>query len=141
MHSEKNKALLQQFLDEYDQNWGKSVDYLDQWFTDDFKVHFNNETMDAAAFKALLPAFYEAFADFRHEVHFMVAEDDLVTSVQTIHIKHIREWEGVAATGATVSLNDIAVLRIRDGKFAEEWVALDMAGLVQQLEAAAKGPE
>ena len=49
MNSKENKALLRQFLEEYDQNWGKSVDYLDKWFTDDFKVHFNAETMDSAA--------------------------------------------------------------------------------------------
>ena len=41
MNSEKNKSLLRQFVGEYDQNWGKSVDYLDKWFTDDFKLHFN----------------------------------------------------------------------------------------------------
>ena len=136
-----NKTLLRQFIEEYDQNWGKSVDYLDKWFTDDFKLHFNAETMDFTAFKELLPVFYNAFADFRHEVHFMVAEDDLVTTVQTIHMKHVGEWEGIAPTGSAVSLADIAVLRVRDDKFAEEWVAIDMAGLKQQLEAASKESE
>ena len=134
MDSTKNKELLRKFIEAFDQNWG-SVAYLDEWCTDDFKVHLNGATMDLAAFKEILPAFYNAFADLRHEVHFMVAEDDLVTSVQAIHMKHIGEWEGIAPTGRTVSVADIAVLRIRDGKMAEEWVAMDMAGLAQQLEA------
>ena len=141
MNSEENKALLRQFIEEFDQNWGKSVDYLDKWFTDDFKMHFNGATMDLAGFKEILPAFYNAFTDVRHEVHFMVAEDDLVTSVQTIHMKHIGEWEGIAPTGGAASLADIAVLRTQDDKFAEEWVAMDMAGLKQQLEATSKESE
>jgi predicted ester cyclase len=141
MNSEENKALLRQFIEEFDQNWGTSVDYLDKWFTDDVKLHFNGVTMDLAGFKEMLPPFYSAFADLRHEVHFMVAEDDLVTSVQTIHMKHIGEWEGIAPTGGAVSLADIAVLRRRDDKFAEEWVAMDMAGLKQQLEAPSKESE
>ena len=78
MNSEENKALLRQFIEEFDRNWG-SVDYLDKWFTDDVKLHFNGVTMDLADFKEMLPAFYNAFTDLRHEVHFMVAEDDLVT--------------------------------------------------------------
>ncbi len=135
MNSEVNKALLRQFIEEFDQNWGKSVDYLDKWFTDDYKLHLNGVTTDLAGFKEMLPPFYSAFADLRHEVHFMVAEDDLVTSVQTIHMKHIGEWEGIAPTGRTALLADIAVLRMRDGKVAEEWVVNDMAGLKQQLEA------
>ena len=118
-----------------------SVDYLDKWFTDDVKLHFNGVTMDLAGFKEVLPAFYNAFGDLRHGVHFMVAEDDLVTSVQTLHMKHIGEWEGIAPTGGAVSLADIAVLRMRDDKFAEEWVAMDMAGLKQQLEAISKESE
>ena len=141
VNSEENKALVRQFIEEFDQNWGKSVDYLDKWFTDDFKLHFNAATMDLAAFKEILPAFYSAFTDMRHEVHFMVAEDDLVTSVQTLHMKHIGEWEGIAPTGRTALLADIAVLRIRDGKFAEEWVVSDMAGLKQQLQAPPKESE
>ena len=141
MNSEENKALLRQFIEEFDQNWGKSVDYLDKWFTDDYKLHFNGATMDLAGFKDMLPPFYSAFSDFRHEVHFMVAEDDLVTSVQTIHMKHIGEWDGIAPTGGAASLADIAVLRTQDDKFAEEWVAMDMAGLKQQLEATSKESE
>ena len=140
MNSEENKALLQQFVEEFDRNWG-SLDYLDKWFTDDVKLHFNGVTMDLAGFKEMLPAFSNAFADLRHEVHFMVAEDDLVTSVQTLHMKHVGEWEGIAPTGAAVSLADIAVLRRRDDRFSEEWVAMDMAGLKQQLEAISKETE
>ena len=140
MNSEENKALVRQLVEEFDRNWG-SVDFLDKWFTDDCKMHFNGSTMDLAAYKEILPAFHSAFTDVRHEIHFMLAEGDLVTDVATIHMKHIGEWEGIAPTGRTLSIADIAVLRMRDGKVAEEWVVVDMAGLRQQLEAPSQGSE
>ena len=135
MDTAKNKELVRKLLGAIDQNWGGSVDFLDKWFTDDCQIHFNGATMDLAAYKEILPGFFSAFSDMRHEIHFMLAEDDLVTSVVTIHTKHIGEWEGIAPTGRTVSIADIAVLRMRDGKVAEEWAVVDMAGLKQQLEA------
>lgn len=66
------------------------------------------------------------FSDTRHEIHFMLAVGDFVTSVATIHVKHVGEWEGIAPTGRTVGIADLAVLRIQDGKVAEEWVVVDM---------------
>ncbi len=135
MDTANNKELLRQLLEEEEQNWGGPVDFLDKWFTDDFQLHFNGATMDLAAYKEILPGFFNAFSDVRHEIHFMLAENDLVTGVMTVHTKHIGEWEGIAPTGRTVSIADIVVLRMRDGKVAEEWAVLDMAGLKQQLEA------
>ena len=46
MNSEENKALLRQFIEEFDQNWGKSVDYLDKWFTDDVELHSSTWDQD-----------------------------------------------------------------------------------------------
>lgn len=40
----------------------------------------------------------------------------------------------IAATGKTVVLTGITILRIEDGKIAKRWGSADMAGLLQQLE-------
>ena len=70
-----------------------------------------------------------------HEILFMIAENDLVTTVMTIHPTHTGEWEGIPPTGRTVSTAHCVIFRLRDGKLAEEWVVTDKAGLRQQLEA------
>lgn len=134
MSTEENKAIVRKLLEESDQRWG-DVNFLDEWVTDDFRVHMGSTSMDLAAYKQVLPGLHAAFADVRHEVQFMLAEDDLVSAVITIHCKHIGEWEGIPATGRTVSFADNVVIRLRDGKMAEEWAVVDLAGLRQQLEA------
>ena len=141
MNSEENKALVRQLLEEFDRNWGKTVDTVDKWFHDDAKMHFNGLTMDLATYKEMLPGLFAAVSDLRHEVHFMLADGDFVTSVVTIHAKHIGEWEGIAATGRTVTFADMSVIHMRDGKVAEEWFVTDLAGLRQQLEAPSEESE
>ena len=146
MDSEKNKALVRQHVAEYDEKWTTvdfldQLDFLDKWFTDDFKLHLNSATVDLAGYKEMLPAFHSTFADLRHEILFMLAQDDLVTYVSTVHMKHIGEWEGIAPTGRTVQMADIAVVRLQEGKLAEEWVVVDIAGLRPQLEGPLQGAE
>ena len=133
MNSEENKDLVRRLTEEIDQKG--SLDFIDKWFTPDYQAHFNGVDMDTAAFRETYSAVLSAFSAMRHEIHFMVAENDLVTAVMTVHATHTGEWEGIAATGRNVSVADIAAFRFQDGKVAEEWVVVDMAGLNQQLEA------
>ncbi|MGA2013940.1 MAG: ester cyclase [Solirubrobacteraceae bacterium] len=46
---------------------------------------------------------------------------------------HIGELMGVPATGATVAVDAITILRIADGQIAEEWTVWDALGLLQQV--------
>ena len=133
MSGEQNKTLVRQILEDMDQNWG-SLDVVDKWFTPDLQLHFNGVDMDLAAYKEMLPVVFSAFSTMRHEIHLLTAEGDLVTAVVTAHVKHTGEWEGIAATDRTVSVPDTAVIRLRDGKIAEEWVVMDSGSLKQQIE-------
>jgi steroid delta-isomerase-like uncharacterized protein len=46
---------------------------------------------------------------------------------------HTGELMGVPATGATVAVDAITILRIADGQIAEEWTVWDALGLLQQV--------
>jgi steroid delta-isomerase-like uncharacterized protein len=46
---------------------------------------------------------------------------------------HVGELMGVPATGATVAVDAITILRIADEKIAEEWTVWDALGLLQQV--------
>ena len=46
---------------------------------------------------------------------------------------HNAELMGVPATGATISVEAITILRIADGQIAEEWTVWDALGLLQQV--------
>jgi steroid delta-isomerase-like uncharacterized protein len=46
---------------------------------------------------------------------------------------HTGELMGVPATGATVAVDAITILRIADEQIAEEWTVWDALGLLQQV--------
>ena len=52
----------------------------------------------------------------------------------TLHMVHTGEYLGIAPTGRSVGVEEIVVLRMLDGKIAEEWGVFDFAALQQQLE-------
>ncbi len=49
---------------------------------------------------------------------------------------HTGELMGVPATGATIAVDAITILRIADEQIAEEWTVWDALGLLQQVGAA-----
>ena len=46
---------------------------------------------------------------------------------------HNGELMGVSPTGAKIAIEAITILRIADGKIAEEWTVWDALGLLQQV--------
>ena len=142
MDTAKNKELVKQFIQEVDEAWGSGdLAFYDKWCTPDFKVHLNSgEELDWEGQRQNWLLAHSMFAKAHHEIHLAVAEGDIVSLVMTLHlIDHIGEVEGLAPapTGRNVSIADYAVLRVQDGKIAEEWACIDLASLKHQLEAPA----
>jgi predicted ester cyclase len=138
---EENKVLVRQFFQAIDDSGG-SLDFVDKWMTPDFQTHFNSpDAMDLAGYRQFMSAALSAFPEMRHEIRYMVAEDDLVAAGITLHMVHTGEWQGIAATGRAISVEEIAVVRLREGKVVEEWVVFDAAALQQQLEAPGPDPQ
>jgi predicted ester cyclase len=137
---EENKRLVRQLIQELDESDG-SLEFIDRWMTPDFRTHINSpDAMDLAAYREFMAGALEAFSDQRHEIHYMIAEDDLVATGLTLHAVHSGEYLGIAPTGRTVSVEEIVVLRLREGKISEEWALMNLAALQQQLEAPAAVP-
>lgn len=66
----------------------------------------------------------------------MLAEDDLVCAHQRWTGTHVNEFVGIPVTGREVTFTSIAILRIRGEQLAEAWDEIDLAGLLEQLQAA-----
>ena len=131
---EENKAPVRQLIQDVDQG---SLDFIDKWMTSDFQTYINSpDAMDLAGYRQLVSGLVTAFSDMRHETHYMVAENDLVAVGMTVHMVHTGEYEGVPPTGRPIAIEGIVVVRLRDGKIAEEWAVVDFAALQQQLEEA-----
>jgi len=132
---EENKALVRQWIQDVDKG---SLDFIDKWMTSDLQTYINSpDPMDLAGYREMMSAFLGAFSDLRHEIHYMVAENNLVAAGFTLHMVHTDEYQEIAPTGRSISIEGIVVVRLRDGKIVEEWLVVDFAALQQQLEAPA----
>ena len=74
-----------------------------------------------------------AFPDLEIHVDDLVAANDKVALRLTLSGTHEGEFQGIPATGRTISYVSHEFYRLADGVFAEEWICSDMATLFRQL--------
>jgi steroid delta-isomerase-like uncharacterized protein len=74
-----------------------------------------------------------AFPDLQAHVDDIVAADDKVALRLTLRGTHQGDFQGIPATGRTISYVSHEFYRVRDGLIAEEWICSDMASLFRQL--------
>jgi steroid delta-isomerase-like uncharacterized protein len=74
-----------------------------------------------------------AFPDLQAHVDDIVAADDKVAVRLTLRGTHQGDFQGIPATGRTISYVSHEFYRVRDGLIAEEWICSDMASLFRQL--------
>ena len=77
--------------------------------------------------------FFRSF-DAKHHILDMVAEGDKVATRGVTKMVHKGEFQGIPPTGKNIELQWLDIMRIEDGKNAEEWLSMDLLGLMQQLE-------
>ena len=114
-------------------------DIVDELCSPGYQLHFpGSPPLDLEALKGMVNTFYDAFPDLKHTIDELVAVDDKVVLRVTNRATHKGEFEGIAPTGKEVTIEAIAIMRIEDGRIAEEWEIFDMYGLMQQLGAIPK---
>jgi len=74
-----------------------------------------------------------AFPDLHFTVNHVVAEGDLVADHLTGTGTHQGQFLGVPATGRAVRFETMETYRVEDGQVLEQWVLMDVLGLLQQL--------
>jgi steroid delta-isomerase-like uncharacterized protein len=74
-----------------------------------------------------------AFPDLKIRVDDLVAAGDKVALRLTLSGTHEGEFQGIPATGRTISYVSHEFYRVADGVFAEEWICSDTATLFRQL--------
>ncbi len=101
----------------------------------DFVDHtpFPGFTGDRAGVVALVAALRAAFPDLRAEVIHQIEQHDRVATHKVFHATHRGEFMGIPATGRTVRIDVIDLVRVEGGLMREHWNAVDAAGLIRQL--------
>jgi steroid delta-isomerase-like uncharacterized protein len=101
----------------------------------DFVMHLAEfpEPLGRDAWREGFELMKRAFPDLEAQIDDLVAADDKVALRLTLRGTHQGEFQGIPATGRTISYVSHEFYRVRDGLFAEEWICSDTASLFRQL--------
>ncbi len=84
-------------------------------------------------FKTMVGIFQNAFPDFHVDVADIIGEGDLVSSRGYFTGTHQGNFQDIAPTGKRINVAYIDIWRFENGKLVENWVNLDMVGMMRQL--------
>ncbi len=130
--SEENKTLILRVFEEGMNGGADAV--LDKVISSSYVNHnFPASAPGAEGFKQVIGMFRAAFPDFRVAVEDVVAEGDRVATRGAMSGTHQGEFMGIPATGERIAVPYIDIWRIEGGKGVENWVQMDMLGMMQQL--------
>lgn len=74
-----------------------------------------------------------AFPDAHWREEDLFAEGDRVVGRYTLRGTHLGDFLGIPPTGNTITVSNIHILRIADGKIVEHWGHGDDMGMMRQL--------
>jgi predicted ester cyclase len=87
----------------------------------------------AEEFKREVAKIRRAFPDYSGANVDQIAEGEKVANRFVFLGTHLGDFEGVAPTGNRVEFVGASIDRVVDGKIVENWVEVDMLGVMQQL--------
>lgn len=133
MSAAENRNLLNRYIAEV---WdGGDPEAVSHFAAETFRRHTSpgSEPLDRAAQIERLKGFRAAFPDITVEVEDVVCEGDMLAFRSTMKGTHLGEMMGIAPTGRQVVVGLVDMVRIEDGRFAEQWGGPDMLDLLRQL--------
>ena len=133
MPADENRKLLDRYIAEV---WGEGdPEAVLRFAADDFKRHTapGSAPLDRDAQIERLKGIRAAFPDITIEVEDVVGEGDKLVFRSTMRGTHQGEFLGIAPTGRTVVVGLLDLVRVEDGRFAEQWGGPDMLDLLRQI--------
>jgi steroid delta-isomerase-like uncharacterized protein len=106
---------------------------LEQILSTDFVIHVPDDYRGVDGLLEMVGTFRVALPDLAVTVDHQFAEGEYVASRFTARGTHQGALLGAPPTGREVVVTGITVSRCEDGRIAEEWELVDMAGLLAQV--------
>lgn len=133
MSTEQNKALIRRLFEEgVNQN---KPGVLDELLAPDFVIYDSplGTVRGPAEFHKLFETFRKSFPDLHVTFEQEFADGDYVIHRGYATATHKGEFQGIPPTGKQVKVKTLDIWRVENGKAVENWVQMDMLGLMQQL--------
>jgi steroid delta-isomerase-like uncharacterized protein len=118
--------------------WNKgNLDFIDKNFSSDFVTHgipnFVGQPANRDGVKSVISTARNAIPDLHITIEDILAEGDKVPSSWVAKGTHKGDLMGAKPTGNKISVSEIAVFRVKDGKVVEHWANRDDLGFFQQI--------
>ena len=131
-----NKAVALRFLTETQS--GKTS--LKEIYSPDY-VHHNEAFYPGLGpgldnFKRALHAGAGGISDLWVRIDHLIGEGDKVVARLTLTGTHSGSFQGIPATGRSVTFSAVDIYRFEDGRIVEGWALMDFLGFLQQVGAA-----
>lgn len=131
MSTAEIKSIGPRFFKEQDRLKGGPADEL---CAPNYTAHIGgNPPMNLEGHKQFARIFYAAFPDLGHTIDDTITEGDKVVVRFTARGTHTGNFMGIPATGKSITVGAIVILRIVNGKVAELRAQFDQMGMMQQL--------
>ena len=133
MSAEDNKALVRRVLAEVRDGWTQAV--IDRFFAPDYRRHLTptGPHLTREEQRERASRLRVAFPDADPVLEDIVAEGDRVAYRLTIRGTHRGSSWASPPTGRRVMVSFFAIVRVENGRLAEEWGGLDQVDLLRQL--------
>jgi len=106
---------------------------LEEILAPDFVIHIPDDHEGVDGLLGMVQVFRSAIPDMTVTVDHQFADGDYVASRFTVRGTHEGELFGAPPTNRQVVVHGITLSRCADGRIAEEWELVDVAGLLQQI--------
>lgn len=132
MSLEQNKAIARQLIDAI--NSGNETAFLNLMI-EDVVDHYLLPGLPPGreGWNLNVRLVRDAFPDVRWEEEELIAEGDRVVGRYLMRGTHQAEFLGIPATGKQVTVSNIHIVKITNGKIVEHWGHGDDMGMMRQL--------
>jgi steroid delta-isomerase-like uncharacterized protein len=134
MSVEINKAIVRRMYEEvFNRRNLALVDELAAPESITHEAHLDMAASGPEALRQVVRLLTTAFPDHHTTIEDLIAEGDKVVLRATFSGTHQGVFLGIAPTGRPFSQQQIHIVRITDGKVAEQWAVRDDLGMMRQL--------
>ena len=127
---EENKALVRDFLMKSNKEGRTIVEFC----VPNFTAHIGaSPTMNLQEFQKFQTNYYASFSESQITLEDMIAEGDKVAFRGVVRAVHTGEFNGIPASGKSVTVPVIGMAKIVDGKIVEWWNSPDRLSWMQQI--------
>ena len=131
MSVEKNRAIVRQFVEAFNEN---DLAAAAELLAADVVIHTPGADVEGRkGWQEFVAGFLAAFPDLHLTIEDTITEGDKAVMRWSERGTHESEFAGIAPTGQVVTLSGVDIYRLASGKIQEAWIWSDTLGLLQQI--------